>query len=254
MNHLLRLFQLSVICLTMTVIGCSPFTAVDKPIEHWKKDLNQQAINQSMAGRSNDMLVLVAFSGGGTRAAAFAYGVLKELADTRVTTDAGSRPLLHEIDMISSVSGGSFTSAYFGLHGDRIFDDFEERFLRKNIQGALIGRVLNPLNLIRRMSPSYSKADMVSGYYDTTIFDNATFADFARANAPIIVINSTDVASGNRFPFKQAMFDLICSDLSLESPVRGCFCQGVHRYNQNLTRLRVSEHFKRLLRIPYESY
>ncbi len=52
--------------------------------------------------------------------------------------------LLHEVDVISSVSGGSFTSAYYGLRGDRIFDEFEERFLRKNVEGALLGRVFNP--------------------------------------------------------------------------------------------------------------
>ena len=40
---------------------------------------------------------------------------LKELAQTRVTTEKGSRSLLKEVDVISSVSGGSFTSAYYAL-------------------------------------------------------------------------------------------------------------------------------------------
>ncbi len=39
--------------------------------------------------------------------------------------------MLDAIAAISSVSGGSFTSACFGLYGDRIFIDFEERFLRR---------------------------------------------------------------------------------------------------------------------------
>jgi hypothetical protein len=64
---------------------------------------------------------MVAFSGGGTRAASLAYGVLQELADTEMMTAEGPRSLLNEIDMISSVSGGSFTSAYYGLYGDRLF-------------------------------------------------------------------------------------------------------------------------------------
>ncbi len=54
--------------------------------------------------------------------ASFAYGVLKELSRTQMSTDKSSRPLLHEVDVISSVSGGSFTSAYYTLHGDRIFE------------------------------------------------------------------------------------------------------------------------------------
>ena len=46
--------------------------------------------------------------------------------------------LLDEVDTISGVSGGSFPAAYFGLYGDRIFEDFEERFLYRNVQGALL--------------------------------------------------------------------------------------------------------------------
>jgi NTE family protein len=201
------------VCLTFTLFSCAQFTAVDKPIEQWSRDREQHDLEQAMAGRSSDLLVMVAFSGGGTRAAAFAYGVLKELAEIQVSTEIGKRPLLQEIDIISSVSGGSFTSAYYALHGEKIFEDFETRFLRKNVQGALIRRELNPYFWIRRMSPAYSKADMVADYYDKYIFDNATFSDFRKATAPLIVINSTDLSAGNRFPFTQIMFDMICADL-----------------------------------------
>lgn len=94
---------------------------------------------------SGDIGLMLAFSGGGTRAAALAYGVLEELRDTEIVIDGAPRRLLDETDLISSVSGGSFTSAYYGLHGDRIFDDFEEVFLRRNVQGQLIRGLLNPL-------------------------------------------------------------------------------------------------------------
>ena len=95
--------------------------------------------------RTSENALMLAFSGGGTRAAALSYGVLKELRDTPVHTETGTRRLLDEVHTISSVSGGSFTSAYYGLHGDGIFDDYEEVFLRKNVEGSLIRRVLNPL-------------------------------------------------------------------------------------------------------------
>ncbi len=68
---------------------------------------------------SNDIGLVLAFSGGGTRAAALAYGVLEELRDTTVVLDDRPRRLLDEIDIISSVSGGRFTSAYYSLYGDR---------------------------------------------------------------------------------------------------------------------------------------
>jgi|SRR5262245_60652152 len=69
------------------------------------------------------------FSLGGTRAAAFAYGALLALRDARVRFD-GERSLADELDILASVSGGSFTAAYFALNGARIFDDFEVEFLQ----------------------------------------------------------------------------------------------------------------------------
>jgi NTE family protein len=60
--------------------------------------------------------------------------------------DGKRRRLLDEIDAISSVFGGRFTAAYYGLFGDRIFEDFEAKFLKNNVQGALFGRMLSPLN------------------------------------------------------------------------------------------------------------
>ena len=88
-------------------------------------------------GNSENLLLYLTFSGGGTRAAALSYGVLEELRKTEVVIDGKKRRLLDEIDGISSVSGGSFTAGYYGLFGDRIFEDFESKFLKKNIQGAL---------------------------------------------------------------------------------------------------------------------
>lgn len=202
-----------VVCLALTISACAYLTAVDKPLSQWTPEVDQR-VGERMAGdRSTELLVLVAFSGGGTRAASFSYGVLKALAATEITTENGPRSLLHEIDVISSVSGGSFTSAYYGLRGDRIFEDFEERFLRKNVEGALIGQVFNPLNWVRLLSSSYGKSDLAARYYDKILFDKATFADLNRPGAPLVVINTTDLATGVRFPFSQWAFDLICADL-----------------------------------------
>ena len=57
-----------------------------------------------------ETLVMLSFSGGGTRAAALSYGVMQELRDTRVTSRGQRVRILDEIDTISSVSGGSFSN------------------------------------------------------------------------------------------------------------------------------------------------
>src|SRR5438093_716223 len=51
--------------------------------------------------------VIVTFSGGGTRAAALADGALRALAETEVNAGTAKLPLASQIDLVSSVSGGS---------------------------------------------------------------------------------------------------------------------------------------------------
>ena len=164
-------------------------------------------------------MVVLAFSGGGTRAAAFSYGVLKELA--RYDIDGGSggeyplRSLLGEVDHVTAVSGGSFTAAYFGLYGEGIFDHFEERFLKRNIQTALLARMfLLPWSWTRLLSPYYGRTDLAAEFYDKHVFGGATFADLEARRGPLVQINTTDMATGSPFAFIQDQFDFICSDLS----------------------------------------
>lgn len=136
---------------------------------------------------TDDLSLILTFSGGGTRAASFSYGVLKELR---------RQNLLDEIDVISSVSGGSFTSAYYGLYGKKIFDDFEDKFLKKPIQSRLIDTFLNPFNWF---DLSFSnRSDYIAQYYEEEIFGKKTFADL-RKDSPTIIINATDISTGNIF-------------------------------------------------------
>jgi len=164
---------------------------------------------------SSDLLLMLAFSGGGTRAASLSYGVLEELARTPVGARGKQHRLLDEVDIISSVSGGSFTAAYYALWGDRIFSDYESQFLKKHVQTGLLLRVLAPWNLIRLASPTFSRSDLASEYYDHLLFKGATYSDLmAQGGRPFLSINATDIATGARFEFTQDEFDLIRSDMS----------------------------------------
>lgn len=163
--------------------------------------------------RYNDTMLILTFSGGGTRAAALSYGVLKGLRDTMVKTQNGKTSLLSEVDMISAVSGGSFTAAYYGLFGERIFEDFEQRMLKKPIQSELLGGWLfNPENWGRLSGSQYNRTDLAADYYDKVIFEDKTFADM-RPDMPFIIINTTDIGAGTAFAFTPTDFRWICSDL-----------------------------------------
>jgi NTE family protein len=170
-----------------------------------------------------DLVLLATFSGGGTRAAAFSYGVLEALRDTKINLKGENTTLLQQLDSISAVSGGSFTAAYYGLFGDRIFQDFEARFLKKNVQGDLTINVLfNPFNWVRLFSPYFDRSDLAAEYYDKNLFEGATFGDFLKQQGPMIFINATDMIQGTRISFTQDAFDVLCSDISTFSVARAC--------------------------------
>lgn len=164
--------------------------------------------------QSHDIMVVLAISGGGTRAAALGYGVLEELRRTEVTIDGVKRRLLDEVDVISGVSGGTLPATYFGLRGEKTFEEFESKVLTRNLEKELALRILSPTNWFRLPSGTFGKSDLFAELYDETVFDGATFDDLKKANGPFVIINGTDVTTGARFSFTQDQFDAICGDLS----------------------------------------
>ena len=158
-------------------------------------------------------LFVLSFSGGGTRAAAFSYGVLEELMRTPVTVNGEQRRLFDEVDAITGVSGGSVTALSYALYGDQLFEEYEERFLKRNVQSALLWRTFNPFNWGKLLSSNYGRSELAAEYYDEILFENATYADLLDSPGPVAIAVGTDMTIGSRFAFYQDDFDLICSDL-----------------------------------------
>jgi NTE family protein len=159
-------------------------------------------------------LVMLAFSGGGTRAAAFSYGVLEFLRRTEVAApDGRTLRLLDSVDVITGVSGGSFTALAYGLYGDKLFTDYEQRFLKRDVQGEIISRVMSPSNWGTLAGEGTGRSEVAAQLYDEILFNGATFGDLGRAKGPLILASATDISTGSRFVFNQRVFDVICSDL-----------------------------------------
>jgi NTE family protein len=202
--------------------GCAHYP-INKPLKQADAQTGYRGSNLASPEKDDQLLLLLTFSGGGTRAAAFSYGVLETLRDTPVSIRGRQNRLLDEVDWISGVSGGSFTAAYYGLFRDRIFEDYESKFLKKNVQGDLIrGTLFNPVNWVKFTSSYYARSDLASDYYNKYVFEGKTFADLLARKAPMIVINATDMVHGTRFSFTQDVFDAICSDLSTFPVARAC--------------------------------
>ena len=159
-------------------------------------------------------LFVLSFSGGGTRAAAFSYGVLEELRRTEIVVNGQRHPLIDEVDLITGVSGGSFTALAYALYGDRLFSEYEGRFLKRDVQGALFGRTLNPFNWWKFIGGSAGRSELAAEYYDEILFEGATFGDLLDKTGPVAIATGTDLSTGSRLAFFQNDFDLLCTDLN----------------------------------------
>jgi len=159
-------------------------------------------------------LFVLSFSGGGTRAAAFSFGVLEELRRTGIVVNGQHRKLVDEVDLITGVSGGSFTALAYALYGDRLFSEYEGRFLKRDVQGTLIGRALSPRYWPDYIGGSAGRSEMAADYYDEILFGGATFGDLLDKPGPVVIATGTDLSTGSRLAFYQNDFDLLCTDLS----------------------------------------
>ena len=86
----------------VTLAGCATTAPVNPPIQATRPDEGYRMPNllKRHTARANDphSLVLLAFSGGGTRAAALSYGVLEELRRTQITVNGHTHAAIDEVD------------------------------------------------------------------------------------------------------------------------------------------------------------
>jgi NTE family protein len=167
---------------------------------------------------SPDLVVLLAMSGGGKRSAAFAYGALKGMRQVMIPTRDGPRSLLSSLDGISGISGGSFTAAYYGLHRDQTFGQYEQDFLYNDTNASIWGIYVLPWNWTWLVDPIVGTNDYMERVYNRTMFHDAKFRDLEALGRPLIAIGATDISFGTTFLFTQSIFDVICADLE-EFPV-----------------------------------
>jgi NTE family protein len=183
-----------------------------------------------------ETLFIVTASGGGMRAAALAYGALEALS--ALPSDEGPGSLLEDVDVISSVSGGSVTAAWYAVRGPNGFppdpggdnrvnqDNPFIAFLKSNGTLELALRGLNPTALAEYIFTSKQRSDVFADYFDEKLFrpsgggTNPVTYDYVEnkyrtdaSHRGYVILNATDVGHETVFPFTQNNFDLICSDL-----------------------------------------
>lgn len=204
MNRIRRIY--SILLSLLLVSGCAstarfpdnpPLTSVKKATTPLSKD---------------STILLLTLSGGGSRASAFAYGVMEALHQTPLTTRPDAPTLLDKVDTISAVSGGSIIAAYYGLYGEQLFENFRQQFLERDVRNEIRQRMLTLENLSRLSSTTFGSGDILDEYFRQTLFGERPLSELFDNQGPVVIINATDLFKGSRFGFTPELFALICSD------------------------------------------
>ena len=170
--------------------------------------------SQLQRNNEDDTLIVLMFSGGGTRAAALGYGVLEQLHKQQITIGGKKQSLMSNVDVVVGVSGGSVLAAYFALKGEETIPLFYKRFLHQNFQRQVVKQAFSMSNLPRLASPEYGRGDLLQEQFENYLFGKTTFRDLEKnAKGPFAIISATDMGIGERFNFTQEYFDPMCIDL-----------------------------------------
>ena len=207
----------SIACLgaALALTACAGFGLRNAPI-------NSALTDEALAGaqtatapaplqESAETAIGLSFSGGGTRASAFAFGVLQELG--RTDARAGSRSsLIDQVSLVSGVSGGSITAAYFALHGRDTLSNFRQKFLVQDAEASLSTSV-NVTNLVLLAKGGVNDRTGLPTWLDENLFRGATFDDVLKPGHPQLWINASDIFNRTTFIYNPVNFGALCSDL-----------------------------------------
>lgn len=208
---------LPVLSLFVALCGCaSTHYSINAPLARIDPDggYRLRRVESEADGDGDAMFVHLSLSGGGMRAAAFAHGVIEELAATPIQWQGRETTLWREVDVISSVSGGSLVAGFVAAHGDAVLRDFVPTVLEGTLQTDLLAASFSPRGLWQLTSPRFGRSDVLQRVLDASVFRGARYADVAASRRrPFVLIAASEMRSGLRFEFTQDRFDLLCSDL-----------------------------------------
>ncbi len=161
-------------------------------------------------------VILMTFSGGGSRAAALAESVLREMSQTSYAGVDGPHALTEDVKLISSVSGGSVTAAWFGLHRgpghwDGDLDGLRNDFLTKDNMATLELDAVNPITWFGLVTGRITRIEAEEALFNARLYHDATLAALNQPGKPYIVLNATDMAGGETFAMVPRRFDDVCS-------------------------------------------
>jgi NTE family protein len=199
---------------TLLIGGCVAAPHIENtPLAAGESNPDRRSVDPAAPDRP---VILMTFSGGGSRATALAEAVLRELSQTGYAASDGRHVLTEDVKLISSASGGSVTAAWFGLHRgpghwDGDLDELRRDFLTKDNMTTLELDAVNPITLIGLISGRIARIEALEALFRSQLYGDATLAALNEPGRPFIVLNTTDMAGGETFAMAPRRFDDVCS-------------------------------------------
>lgn len=151
--------------------------------------------------------IAVSLSGGGYRATTFHLGALSYLNHQQFN----GKPILEEVKIISTISGGTFTGAMYALRlaqgkcFDDCFHDLYELLLHEN----LVDQALHKLSKPTTWTNAHKSKDLINAFsevYNEKFFKGATFNDLyngRESHLTDVIFGSSEFTFGIQFRFQE---------------------------------------------------
>ena len=193
--------------------GCAETHFENTPLQAGDSNPDRRSILPASPERP---VILMTFSGGGSRAAALAEAVLREMAATTYLAAGGRHVLTEDVKLVSSVSGGSVTAGWFGLnrgpgHWDGDLDGLRRDFLAQDNMKALELDVVSPVTWFGMVAGKVTAIEALEGLFNERLFHGQPLAALNQPGKPYILFNATDMAGGQTFAMVPRRFDDVCS-------------------------------------------
>ena len=247
-----RLRELVMLALAVVLVGCNSFSYTNARLISAIDVSRVSMVMPPGTDRGNHrVLMILALSGGGSRAAYWSGNAMLKLS--QVFSKEGL-DILKEVDVISSVSGGSLPAAYYAISRDEnVSDNVHKRVWNEGTVRNLMSRsyltrlFLNfywPANIFRYWFTAFDRSDIMSQVFADNLFDDPvsgydySFGD-VNPERPLVLINATQgsesvtdargcglpendikMGFGQPFIFSGEFFRSLCSNLGSYSIAR----------------------------------
>lgn len=149
--------------------------------------------------------IALSCSGGGYRAASFHLGAMAYLNKVQYQ----GKPLLENVKLISTVSGGTITGAVYALmkQEGRSFNEIYNFLLKKLRKLDLVKSGIEKLDPVKALDNPYKRKNLINAFaelYDEHFTAGATFEklNIMHSHLDAVVFNSTEFNNGINFRFR----------------------------------------------------